>query len=293
VPNGSAGRVGEKIVRDFSFLTNAALQISVIGGVKMGMRGVPIQGETPYLIPGFHSVRESLQKPHVRIEEIWISEGRGSARTKEILRLAEKRGIPIRMKNRDVIASMLPNIAHQGIVALAEKFEYADFEKLAELSLENKDFALLIAADHITDEGNLGALIRAAAFFGAHGLVLPKKRSAAVSIKVLKRSSGAYVYLPIARVVNLNRALDQLKKNGYWIIGASEKSSGSIYEFDWRRDLVLILGNEQRGLSQSVQKRCDQIVKVPAFGYVTSLNLGVAGGVILSEICRQRHLRHG
>jgi 23S rRNA (guanosine2251-2'-O)-methyltransferase len=256
----------------------------------MGMSGVPTEGKTPHLIPGFHGVRESLRNECVRIDEIWISEGRVSARTKEIIFIAGKRGIPVRSKKSEVISSILPNIAHQGIVALAEKYEYSVFEQLTELALKNKDDALLIAADHITDEGNLGALIRAAVFFGAHGLVLPKKRSAAVSVQVLKRSSGASVYLPVARVVNLSRAMDYLRKKGYWIIGASEKSAESIYQFDWRRDLVLILGNEQRGLSQSIRKRCDQIVKIPALGYVQSLNVGIAAGVILSEICRQRKL---
>jgi 23S rRNA (guanosine2251-2'-O)-methyltransferase len=259
----------------------------------MGMTRELIQDEAPCLIPGFHAVRESLRKPRLRIEEIWVAEGRGSDRIKEVLQIAEKQGIPVRLKKREAIDAILPDIAHQGIVALAEKFEYSDLSHVMELALRNTAEALLIAADHITDEGNLGSLIRAAAFFGAQGLVLPKRRSAAVSVKVLKRSSGACLYLPISRVVNLARALDQLREKGFWIIGASEKSAESIYEFDWQRDIVLVLGNEQRGLSPSVQKRCDQVVKVPSFGHVSSLNVGVAGAVILSEICRRRGLRHG
>ena len=254
----------------------------------MEIRALPIQKEAPHLIPGFHGVRESLRMGRVRVEEIWVAKGRKSARTDEILRIAEKRGIPVRFKKSGEISAILPNISHQGIVALAELFAYSDFEKLTELALQKKDHALLIATDHITDEGNLGALIRAAAFFGAHGLILPKKRSAGISANVLKRSSGACMHLPISRIVNLGRALDRLRKKGYWVIGTSERGSESVYQFDWNRNLVLLLGNEQRGLSQSVRKRCDQIVKVPSFGNVDSLNVGVAGGVILSEICRQR-----
>jgi 23S rRNA (guanosine2251-2'-O)-methyltransferase len=256
----------------------------------MELRALPIQKETQHLIPGFHGVRESLRVGRVRVEEIWIAKGRKSARTGEILRIAEKRGIPVRFKKSEEISEILPNISHQGIVALTESFAYSDFEKLTELALQKKGHALLIAADHITDEGNLGTLIRAAAFFGAHGLVLPKKRTAAISANVLKRSSGACIHLPISRIVNLCRALDQLRKKGYWVIGTSERGSESIYQVDWKKSLVLILGNEQRGLSQSVRKCCDQIVKVPSFGNVESLNVGVAGGVILSEICRQRNL---
>jgi 23S rRNA (guanosine2251-2'-O)-methyltransferase len=174
-------------------------------------------------------------------------------------------------------------------VALAEKFTYSELDHLANISFKKKGEALIIALDHITDEGNLGALIRTAAFFGAHGLIIPKDRSASVTAKVLKRSSGACIYLPIARVVNMGRALDLLEKKGCWIIGASGESKESIYEFDWNRDLVLVLGNEQRGLSRSVRKRCHQEVSIPSLGHAESLNVSVASGVILSEIIRQRN----
>ncbi len=197
------------------------------------------------------------------------------------------------MRKGSELSQLLPDIAHQGIVALAEKFTYSDVDHLIDISLKNKGQGLLIAADHITDEGNLGSLIRTAAFFGVHGLILPKKRSAAVSAQVLKRSSGAYVHLPIARVVNLGRALDLLKSKGFWIIGASGESHESIYQFDWKRDLVLVLGSEQKGLTRTVRERCDQIVSISTSGHVESLNVGVAGGVILSEIFRQRETPEG
>jgi len=240
------------------------------------------------VIPGFHGVRDALSHGPGWIKEIWIAEGKKTARTAEIIRMAGDQKIPVRLKKGADLSRLLPDIAHQGIVALAEKFTYLDVNHLIDVSLNHKDRGLLIAADHITDEGNLGSLIRTAAFFGVHGLILPKKRSAAVSAQVLKRSSGAYVHLPVARVVNLGRSLDLLKDKGFWIIGASGGGSESIYQFDWKRDLVLVLGNEQRGLSRSVQERCHQIVGIPTTGPVESLNVGVAGGVILSEIFRQR-----
>ena len=240
------------------------------------------------MIPGFHGVRDALSHGPGWIKEIWIAEGKKTARTAEIIRMAGDQKIPVRLKKGADLSRLLPDIAHQGIVALAEKFTYLDVNHLIDVSLNHKDRGLLIAADHITDEGNLGSLIRTAAFFGVHGLILPKKRSAAVSAQVLKRSSGAYVHLPVARVVNLGRSLDLLKDKGFWIIGASGGGSESIYQFDWKRDLVLVLGNEQRGLSRSVQERCHQIVGIPTTGPVESLNVGVAGGVILSEIFRQR-----
>ena len=145
-----------------------------------------------------------------------------------------------------------------------------------------------MAADHITDEGNLGALMRTAAFFGAHGLVLPKDRSAGLSVRVRKISSGGYAHLPVARVVNLARTLEILKKQGLWIIGAAEEAHETIYGFDWKRDLVIVVGSEDRGLSRSVRARCDHLVSVPSRGSVNSLNVSVAAGIIFSEIFRQR-----
>jgi 23S rRNA (guanosine2251-2'-O)-methyltransferase len=252
------------------------------------MGGDPIQDNIPYLIPGFHGVREAVTQGQVKIKELWIAQGKKSARTEEVLQIAGERKIPVHFKKGSELSHLLPGIAHQGIVALAAKFVYADLNRMVDMSLQGHPRALLVAADHITDEGNLGSLIRTAAFFGAHGMIIPKKRSASVSTRVLKRSSGAYVYLPIARVVNLGRFLDLSKEKGFWVIGTSGESSDSIYQFDWDRDLIIVLGNEQKGLSRSVEKRCHQVVGVPALGHMGSLNVAVAGGVIFSEVIRQR-----
>jgi 23S rRNA (guanosine2251-2'-O)-methyltransferase len=241
-----------------------------------------------YLIPGFHAVREALIQGRVTLLQVWIAEGKKSARTEEILKMAGKRGIPVRFKKTADLSRIMPGMAHQGVVAVVEKFPYSDFRQVTDISMRDGGSGLLIVADHITDEGNLGALIRTAAFFSAHGLILPKDRSAKVTGNVLKRSSGACAYLPITRVVNLGRALDLLEKKGFWIVGASGESSESVYQCDWNRDVVLILGNEQKGMSRTVKKRCHQVVGIPAPGHMESLNVSVAAGVILSEIFRQR-----
>ena len=202
--------------------------------------------------------------------------------------MAGERGIPVSFKKAVELSQLVPGMAHQGIVALAEKFAYSDFKQAMDISVQDKGRALLIVADHITDEGNLGALIRTAAFFSAHGLIIPKDRSAKVTANVLKRSSGACAYLPVIRVVNLGRALDLLEKKGFWIVGASGESSESVYQCDWNRDLVLILGNEQKGLAPAIKKRCHEVVGIPSSGHMESLNVSVAAGVILSEVFRQR-----
>jgi len=233
-------------------------------------------------------VREALIKGQIRIKELWIAEGKRSARAKEILRMAEDRGVPVKFKKSALLGQSMPGIVHQGIVALAAEFSYLDFNTLVDRSLDAPGHALLIAADHITDEGNLGALIRTAAFFGSHGLILPKDRSAKVTKGVKKRSAGAYVNLPVARVVNLSRALDVLDTKGFWIIGAAGEAPENIYHFDWNRNLILVLGSEERGLSRWVRNRCHQLVSIPSQGQVESLNVSVACGIILSEIVRQR-----
>jgi 23S rRNA (guanosine2251-2'-O)-methyltransferase len=245
------------------------------------------------IIPGFHAAREALLSGHVKIREVWVAEGKRGARVEEILRIARDRGIPILFKKGSELEAHLPGVAHQGIALLAQGFSYSDLEGMVSRSLKQREHALLLAADHVTDEGNLGAIIRTAAFFGVHGLFLPKDRSARVSPKVLKRSAGAYAHVPVARVVNLGRTLDLLKKKGFWIIGTAENGPESIYRFDWKRDLVLVLGGEARGLSRSVRERCHQVVRIPLKGEVSSLNVAVAGGVILSEIIRRRGTGEG
>ena len=240
------------------------------------------------LIPGLHATREALVHGPIKIHEVWIREGRKGAKIEEILHLAGTKGIAVLFKQGAVLDDLVPGTAHQGVVALAETFAYADLNQIIALALKDTHQGLIVAADHITDEGNLGALIRTAAFFKAHGLVLPKNRSAKITEKVLKRSAGSYTALPIARVVNLGRALDTLNHKGFWIIGAAGECPEPIYDFDWNRNVVLVLGSEDKGLSPSARGRCHQLVSIPSCGSVNSLNISVAGGVILSEIIRQR-----
>ena len=202
--------------------------------------------------------------------------------------MADNRNCPVLFKESATLDNLLPGVVHQGFLALAQEFSHLPLEDLIKLALKNKNAGLLLIADHITDEGNLGAIIRSAVFFGVNGLILPKDRSAGITVTVKKRSSGAYMHLPISRIVNIGRTLDTLDQNGFWIIGTDEKAEESIYDFDWNRDVALVLGSEGRGLSQTARKRCHHMVKIPSFGSLSTLNVSVSGGVILSEIARQR-----
>ncbi|MBW1996340.1 MAG: 23S rRNA (guanosine(2251)-2'-O)-methyltransferase RlmB [Deltaproteobacteria bacterium] len=240
------------------------------------------------LIPGINASRMALSQGKVKIREILIKEGKKGPRSGEIIEMAAERGVDVKFVKGKKLDHLLPSVAHQGVVAVAEEFQYTPFEELVGEALKTPGYSLLLVADHITDEGNLGSLVRTGAFFGVHGLVLPKDRSAKVTETVIKRSAGGWFSLPIARVVNLGRSLDELNRKGFWIVGASVEGSESIYEFDWNRDAVLILGNEAKGLSQSTAKRCHQLVRIPCAGPMDSLNVSVAGGIILAEIMRQR-----
>jgi 23S rRNA (guanosine2251-2'-O)-methyltransferase len=240
------------------------------------------------IIPGIHAVKEALEKGFPRLTEIWVSRGKGSERIRDIIKRAGEKGIPLKFKKEDEFAAAAPGIIHQGVAGLIEDFQYSSLEGIISSAREKDGPLLLMALDHITDEGNVGALIRTAAFFGTFGLILPKDRSAGISARVVKRSAGTCLNFPVARVVNLVRALELLEKKGFWIIGAAGEASLSIYNFDWNRDLVLVLGNEEKGLGRAVRKSCHQLVGIPSAGGVESLNVAVAGGVIMSEIMRQR-----
>ncbi len=247
-----------------------------------------IPSTIPSLIPGFHGVREALIQEGRSVREIWIASGKKPGRAEEILRMAKEQDIPVSFKEPAEFSRRLPGVAHQGIVAVVKAFSYADLDRVMEGALQREGHGLILVADHITDQGNLGSLIRTAAFFGAHGVVIPEDRSARVDPAMLKRSAGAYAHIPVAKVVNIGRTLDLLTKKGFWIIGTSGDASTSIYRFDWNRHVALVLGNEQKGLGRPTRKSCHEIVGIPSQGPIESLNVSVAAGAVLSEIIRQR-----
>ena len=244
-------------------------------------------GNLPQVISGINAVKENLRKGE-GIVELFIAKGKKIERLREILDIATQKKIPIRFKDRLYLDKISPSSSHQGVIAVLNTYNYLYFNDLIERVISNKNKGLLIAADHITDTGNLGSLIRTAEFFGVQGLILPKDRSASITDAVHKRSAGGSAYLPVTKVVNLARALKQLADKNIWVVGATGESSTNIYEFDWNRDLVLVMGNESKGLSRVVRDQCHHLVSIPQLGKLASLNVSVATGIILSEIVRQR-----
>ena len=242
------------------------------------------------LIPGFHATVQSIPAGPKLVKEVWIAEGRKGKRVALVRELAKRHGIPVTHKTKADLEKALPGISHQGFVVVAEDFRYSELEQLALSSTEGDEEPVILVADHITDEGNLASIIRTSAFFGVKGIVIPKDRSASISPRVLKRAVGCHLYLGISRVVNLSRALDFLARRGYWVIGAAGEASRSIYEYDWSGPVALVVGNEEKGLGQAVRKKCHDLVRIPSCGYVDSLNVGVATGIILAQIAKAKGL---
>jgi 23S rRNA (guanosine2251-2'-O)-methyltransferase len=239
------------------------------------------------VIFGVNAVNEAL-KEGTGVVRLFIARGRSLERLREILRVARLRGVPISFRDKTYLDRLSSHCSHQGIIAISGRYHYFPLQDLIRSALNDKEKGLLLVADHITDAGNLGSLIRTAEFFGVQGLILPKDRSAPVTDAVHKKSAGASAYLPVARIANVARTLKVLADESFWIIGAAGGSATSIYDFDWCRSLVLALGSEDKGLSRLVRDRCHHLVSIPQFGRIDSLNLSVAGGIILSEILRQR-----
>ncbi len=244
--------------------------------------------QEPLVVPGYHAVWEALSRPESGVKEVWVSKDRASGRTRAVAKRAKAQNIPLRFLPARDLDARFPDTPHQGVAAVLRAPSYMALEDLVSACRDAPGPGLLLAADHITDEGNLAALIRTGAFFGAHGLILPRDRSAGLSERVAKRSAGAGLFFPVAREVNLARALDRLDQEGFWIIGAAGEAEIDVYSFDWDRDTVLVMGSEDRGLAPNVRSHCHALVGVPGSGRVESLNVAVAAGAILSEITRQR-----
>jgi 23S rRNA (guanosine2251-2'-O)-methyltransferase len=180
------------------------------------------------------------------------------------------------------------NGRHQGIAVQVSAYEYADLDELIASAKAKSAQPVIVIADGITDPHNLGAIIRSAAALGAHALVIPQRRAAGITATVAKVAAGTLEILPVARVVNLNRALEKIKEAGFWVYGTMAGASEAIHKVKFSGAIALVIGAEDEGLSLSVQKNCDFLVSIPLEGKVESLNASVATGMALYEIFRQR-----
>lgn len=238
------------------------------------------------IIFGIHAVEEALAARGRGFEYVAVAAGRGDSRVQKISQLCRAAGIPVRTMPRDQLTRLANTGSHQGVVAVTAEKQYGDLDDL----LKNKrgQFNFLAVLDGIEDPHNLGAIIRTAEAAGADGIVIPERRAAGVTPIVVKASAGASEYLPIAKVTNISRAIEEIKSHNIWTVGLDERAGQSYDQIDYNMDCALVLGAEGHGLHQHVRDKCDYLVSIPMLGKVPSLNVSVAAAVVMYEVARQR-----
>jgi 23S rRNA (guanosine2251-2'-O)-methyltransferase len=239
-------------------------------------------------LTGIHAVREALEAGRP-LDRIVIAKGRQDGRTEEIVQLARKRNVPLRFEDRSQLDRLAASRDHQGVLALAAARPASTLDEIiAGAKSPNSAKGLIVLLDGVEDPHNLGAIIRTSLAAGAHGVVIPERRAAGLTDTVSRASAGALAHLPVAKVTNLARSMEELKEVGYWLIGLDEKAEQSYTQADYTAPVGIVLGGEGQGLHELTRKRCDFIVSLPTVGPVKSLNVSVAAGVVLFEARRQR-----
>ena len=240
-------------------------------------------------LTGIHAVREALEAGSA-LDRIVIAKGRQDSRIEEIVQLARGRGIAVRFEDRGQLDRLAGTKDHQGVVALAAARAAVTLEDILARANQSKgQIGLIVLLDGVEDPHNLGAIIRTALAAGAHGVVIPERRAAGLTDTVARASAGALAHLPVAKVTNLARAMEDLKEAGYWLVGLDERGDKSYTEVDYTTPMGIVMGGEGEGLHELTRKRCDFVVSLPTSGPVKSLNVSVATGVVLFEAVRQRH----
>lgn len=240
------------------------------------------------IIYGINPVLEALKADRPWLHKIIIAEGRHGPPLKSIQQLARNKGVPVQVRVKEVLTKMAGRENHQGVVGLLAGFPYATFEDLLGVCRSKPGRVCILVLDGIEDPQNLGSLIRTAEACGVTGVIVPKDRAAGVTPAVAKASAGAAVHTPVVRVTNLVNALEELKKEGFWIVGADSRAERPLYEMRFDMNVGLVIGGEGRGIRPLVLKKCDFVISIPMKGKISSLNAAVAGAVILFEIMRQQ-----
>ena len=237
-------------------------------------------------ICGFHSVMEAVTANPRRLERVCIQRHKKDSRTRTVVDLARKQSIPVYFEDKSWLDAKADKGKHQGVIGFITSLETYDLEEL--LSRASSP-GLLVVLDGIEDPQNLGAVLRSSEAAGVDGVILPARRSARLTPTAVRTSAGAAHHLPIARVPNTSNALDELKKNGYWVAGLHPGGETPLWKADYSDSTALVLGGEGKGLHRLVRTKCDFLVRIPIIGKVGSYNVGVAAGIVLYEVLRQRN----
>jgi len=238
------------------------------------------------VICGIHAVEEAIKSGQRAFDHVSVARDRHDSRVQRVIDACRAGGIPVRFVAREQLDRLANGGRHQGVVAVTSEKRYSE---VAEVITQRRGrHSLIVVLDGVEDPHNLGAVIRTADAAGADGIIIPERRASGVTATVARASAGAIEHLPIARVTNINRALEELKAENIWTVGLDERARQSYDAMDYNLDCALVLGAEGHGLHDLVRKRCDFLVNIPMLGKVPSLNVSVAAGVVLYEVVRQR-----
>ena len=243
--------------------------------------------EADGLIEGRNAVTEAL-RAGTPIDKIFIARGETDKTLGHIASTARAAGVVVVEADRRKLDYMSATKAHQGVIALAAVREYASVEDILSAARERGEAPLLVVCDEISDPHNLGAIIRTAECAGAHGVIIPKRRSAGLTSIVGKTSAGAVSYVPVARVPNIPALLEQLQKEGVWVFGTAAEGTTELYSADLKGPAAIVIGSEGDGMGRLVREGCDFLVSIPMKGRISSLNASAAAAILLYEAVRQR-----
>jgi 23S rRNA (guanosine2251-2'-O)-methyltransferase len=242
-------------------------------------------------IEGKRPVIEALRTEIPLREVLFADNVQHDGLIQDIDRKARAAHIPVKTVPRHTLDEQSARGSHQGVMALTRSFPYSGFNDILAIAhrqaADNGGHALIVVLDHITDEGNLGAIARSAEVVGAAGIILPNKRSAQVTAATYKSSAGAITHLAVARVANIGKALDRLKEEGFWVAGASERADQEIWDTDLRGPICLVMGSEGDGLARLTQTKCDFLIALPQVGQTASLNVAQSATACMYEYLRQ------
>jgi len=244
-----------------------------------------------HYIYGINSVTEALKARGRAFEWVGMAKERHDIRLQRLIEDCRRLSVPVRFLQRTELDRMAGNAAHQGVVAVTSAKQYNDLDDV--IAANRGQYSLVVVLDGVEDPHNLGAILRTADAAGANGVVIPERRAAGVTGTVTKASAGASEHLPIAKVTNIARTVEELKERHVWTVGLDEHGKQTYDALDYNMDCALILGAEGKGLHDLVKKKCDFLVSIPMLGKVPSLNVSVAAAVVLYEIVRQRRAREG
>jgi 23S rRNA (guanosine2251-2'-O)-methyltransferase len=222
------------------------------------------------------------------INKIWIAENSLKGQAQQITTLAKERGVTINFVPKKKIDQMVEG-NHQGVVAQVAAYEYVHVDDILKIAEEREELPFLLLLDEIEDPHNLGSIMRTADAVGAHGIVIPKRRAVGLTATVAKSSTGAIEHIPVARVTNMARTIEDLKARGVWIVGTDAKGADDYRNLDGKMSLALIIGSEGKGIGRLIKEKCDFLIKMPMVGHVTSLNASVAGSLLMYEVYRKRY----